>query len=69
VGKRVKLRKLQCGLSPIAFATRLGVSPQLLRQYESGEIHIGCQRLYEVTAALDTPIVHFFIEAKRPISR
>src|SRR5215469_986160 len=48
VGGRMRLRRIQLGLSQGALASKIGVSFQAVQKYESGDIRISASRLYDV---------------------
>jgi transcriptional regulator with XRE-family HTH domain len=60
VGKRVRLRRVQLGLSQTELGKKLGVTFQQVQKYENGANRVSCSRLYEISTALDVPIVYFF---------
>jgi transcriptional regulator with XRE-family HTH domain len=53
VGGRMRLRRIQLGLSQGALASKIGVSFQAVQKYESGDIRISASRLYDVSQVLD----------------
>ncbi len=60
VGGRVRLRRIQLGLSQAAVARKIGVSFQAVQKYEIGGIRISASRLYEVAEALNISPAFFF---------
>ncbi|MFQ5346924.1 MAG: helix-turn-helix domain-containing protein [Rhodothalassiaceae bacterium] len=60
VGKRVRARRLLCGMSQEAFAQKLGVTFQQVQKYERGTNRISASRLYKISMILNTPINYFF---------
>ena len=52
VGRRIGARRAAMGLSQTALAQRLGVSPQQVQKYESGQNRISASRLSAIAAAL-----------------
>lgn len=60
VGSRIRLRRVQRGLSQGTLASRLGVSFQAVQKYESGEIRVSASRLYEIAEVLEVPPGFFF---------
>jgi transcriptional regulator with XRE-family HTH domain len=65
VGKRVRLRRVQLGLSQTELGKKLGVTFQQVQKYENGANRVSCSRLYEISTALDVPIVFFFMDSTR----
>lgn len=60
VGGRMRLRRIQLGLSQGALAAKIGVSFQAVQKYESGDIRISASRLYDVSQALSVAPGFFF---------
>jgi transcriptional regulator with XRE-family HTH domain len=60
VGGRMRLRRIQLGLSQGALASKIGVSFQAVQKYESGDIRISASRLYDVAQALTVAPGFFF---------
>jgi transcriptional regulator with XRE-family HTH domain len=60
VGGRMRLRRIQLGLSQGALASKIGVSFQAVQKYESGDIRISASRLYDVAQALTVSPGFFF---------
>jgi transcriptional regulator with XRE-family HTH domain len=60
VGGRMRLRRIQLGLSQGALATKIGVSFQAVQKYESGDIRTSASRLYEVAQVLEVSPAFFF---------
>jgi len=60
VGGRMRLRRVQLGLSQGALASKIGVSFQAVQKYESGDIRISASRLYDVAQVLDVSPGFFF---------
>ncbi len=63
VGKRVRVRRLQVGISQTALGDKLGVTFQQIQKYERGANRVSCSRLYEIADALNVPITYFFSES------
>ena len=60
VGARMRLRRIQLGLSQGALASKVGVSFQAVQKYESGDIRISASRLYDVAQVLQVSPAFFF---------
>jgi transcriptional regulator with XRE-family HTH domain len=60
VGGRIRLRRVQLGLSQTALGGRIGVSFQAVQKYESGDIRISASRLFETAQALQVAPGYFF---------
>ena len=63
VGKRVKQRRITLGMSEEGLARVLNTTGQQVMKYEGGDNRISCGRLYELSRALNVPILWFFIGA------
>jgi transcriptional regulator with XRE-family HTH domain len=63
VGKRIRLRRVQLGLSQTELGHKLGVTFQQIQKYENGTNRVSCSRLYETSVALDVPIAYFFVDS------
>jgi transcriptional regulator with XRE-family HTH domain len=60
VGGRMRLRRIQLGMSQGALASKIGVSFQAVQKYESGDIRISASRLYDVAQVLQVAPGFFF---------
>jgi len=56
VGNRIRLHRLQNGLSQTALADELGVTFQQVQKYEKGVNRVGAGRLTKIANVLDVPI-------------
>src|SRR5262249_15649251 len=63
VGKRIRLRRVQLGLSQTELGQKLGVTFQQVQKYENGTNRVSCSRLYETAVALDVPVAFFFMDS------
>jgi transcriptional regulator with XRE-family HTH domain len=63
VGKRIRLRRVQLGLSQTELGKKLGVTFQQVQKYENGANRVSASRLYEISTALDVPIIFFFMDS------
>ncbi len=61
VGRRVRIRRVLCGLSQTALADQLGLTFQQLQKYESGANRVSASRLWQISQILDVPIAWFFM--------
>ena len=52
IGRRVRRKRLEAGLTQAALGTSLGVSIQQLQKYETGQNRISAARLIDIGAAL-----------------
>jgi transcriptional regulator with XRE-family HTH domain len=60
IGKRVKLRRLQLGLSEESLGLALGVTFEQVQKYETGNDRIEVTRLQQIAEILNVPILFFF---------
>lgn len=60
IGRRVRERRLEIGMSQERLAELLGVTFQQIQKYEKGINRVAASRLYDMTDALDVDIAYFF---------
>jgi transcriptional regulator with XRE-family HTH domain len=60
VGARVRMRRRLRGVSQEKLADSLGLTFQQVQKYERGANRISASKLYEIAAALQTPVAYFF---------
>ena len=60
VGQKVREARVTKGYSQDDLAKKLGISFQQVQKYEKGTNRIGSSRLWEISIALDSPIIYFF---------
>ncbi len=60
IGQRLQLRRVMMGLSQKDLSNICGVSFQQIQKYECASNRISASRLFEISAALETPISFFF---------
>jgi transcriptional regulator with XRE-family HTH domain len=60
VGSRLRLLRMQAGMSQEALGNRLGLTFQQVQKYEKGQNRIGASRLYQLSRILRTPVGFFF---------
>ena len=60
VGARVRLRRVELGLSQTKLATQLGITFQQVQKYEKGTNRIGASRLHAMSGVLRVPVNYFF---------
>ena len=66
VGSRVRVRRLELGLSQTALANELGVTFQQVQKYEKGTNRIGASRLHAMARVLGVPVTYFFPPTEGP---
>jgi len=62
LGKRIRLRRVEIGLSQDDLGRSLGVSFQQIQKYEKGVNRVSSARISEIAKALDVPIAFFYSE-------
>src|SRR5688572_21757049 len=60
IGRRIKLRRLELGVSQTALGSDLGVTFQQIQKYENGTNRVSAGRLQQVAAFLKVPITFFY---------
>ena len=60
VGRRVRMRRNEVGMSKSNLADGLAITFQQVQKYERGTNRISTSKLYEIAIALETPITYFF---------
>jgi transcriptional regulator with XRE-family HTH domain len=64
IGKRIKARRRELGLSQEALATIIDVSYQQVQRYESGKNSLNVEKLQEVAKALSVPVSYLLCPDK-----
>jgi transcriptional regulator with XRE-family HTH domain len=62
VGKRVRARRTELGMSQTQLAEVLKITFQQVQKYERGANRVTCSRLSDIATALNVPITFFFSE-------
>ena len=60
IGARVRARRRLLGIRQETLGEAVGVSFQMVQQYERGGVRISAAQLYDMASALDVPIGFFF---------
>ena len=60
VGQRIRIQRLQSGLSQTSLADQLGVTFQQVQKYEKGVNRVGAGRLTKIAKVLGVPVGSFF---------
>src|SRR3954470_2616600 len=61
VGQRIRIQRLQSGLSQMTLAEKLGVTFQQVQKYEKGVNRVGAGRLTKIAKVLGVPVSSFFV--------
>jgi transcriptional regulator with XRE-family HTH domain len=60
VGARIRMRRRMQGVSQEKLADALGLTFQQVQKYERGANRVSASKLYEIAAALRSPVSYFF---------
>src|ERR1700722_11238741 len=63
LGKRIRLRRVEQGLSQDDLGKALGVTFQQVQKYEKGVNRVGAARIQQIATTLDVPVSFFFDDA------
>ncbi len=69
VGRQLRRRRLELGLSQLRVAEAIGVTFQQIQKYERGSNRVVASRLYDLASVLHVPLEYFFAEvgSARPV--
>ena len=65
VGRRIRMQRINLGMSQTHLADAIGVTFQQVQKYEKGANRVGAGRLSQIASALDIPVASFFLEAPK----
>jgi transcriptional regulator with XRE-family HTH domain len=60
VGKRIRMRRMEQGMSQEALGNALGLTFQQVQKYEKGTNRVGASRLQQMSNTLEVPVAWFF---------
>jgi transcriptional regulator with XRE-family HTH domain len=60
VGRRIRLQRMNAGMSQTELGDKVGVTFQQIQKYEKGKNRVGAGRLTQIAATLHVPIGVFF---------
>lgn len=60
VGKRIRIKRIERGITQGKLASNLGLSYQQVQKYEVGSNRVSSGRLFYIAMFLDTPMSYFF---------
>ena len=60
VGRRIRARRLECGLSQTQLGEKLGVTFQQIQKYEKGKNGVSSGRLEQISDIFEVPITFFY---------
>ncbi|WP_425384276.1 helix-turn-helix domain-containing protein [Wolbachia endosymbiont (group B) of Eupithecia inturbata] len=67
IGERIRKRRLMCGFSQRDLGKKLGISFQHIQGYETGEVRLIFDRLYNLAEALSVDMSYFFTKASEDL--
>lgn len=68
IGRRIKLRRKELGLTAAALSEQVELSQQQLSRYERGTNKVNVSHLVNIAACLETPISWFFLECEPDVA-
>ena len=60
IGQKLRQRRWMMGMSGQQLGEIIGVGIEQIKAYESGSVHIGSNRMWEIASALEMPMSYFF---------
>lgn len=63
VGRRIRMRRMELGMSQTDLAGKLGLTFQQVQKYEKGANRVSAGRLQRISELLDVPVGFFFASA------
>lgn len=60
VGDRIRVRRVQLGMSQERLADALGITFQQVQKYEKGTNRVSVGRLHQIASALEVPLDYFY---------
>jgi transcriptional regulator with XRE-family HTH domain len=60
IGQKIRLRRVEMGITQDELGKKLGVSFQQVQKYEKGVNRVGAARLQQVADALSVPVTFFY---------
>jgi transcriptional regulator with XRE-family HTH domain len=60
VGNRMRVRRLEVGMSQEKLGEALGITFQQVQKYEKGTNRVSISRLHQIAQALETPLSYFY---------
>lgn len=62
VGKRIRIRRIEKGLTQQHLANSIGLSYQQIQKYETGSNRVSAGRLFFIAKILEAPLSYFYQE-------
>jgi transcriptional regulator with XRE-family HTH domain len=60
IGRRIRARRIECGMSQSVLADQLDLTFQQVQKYEKGVNRVGAGRMQRMCDALNVPITYFY---------
>ncbi|NSX56811.1 helix-turn-helix domain-containing protein [Parasulfitobacter algicola] len=60
VGRRIRNRRREIGMSQAELATAVGIKFQQIQKYETGANRVSASRLWDIASAVGVPVTFFF---------
>ncbi len=60
VGSRIRLRRIELGMSQERLGSAVGLTFQQIQKYERGVNRVGASRLFDLSRVLDVPVGYFY---------
>jgi transcriptional regulator with XRE-family HTH domain len=67
IGRRVRRRRRLLGLTQLQLGSAVGMRLQQIQKYESGVNRVTAGKLFQIAAALEAPMAHFFEGQPNPV--
>lgn len=64
VGARIRMLRVNRGISQVVLAERIGVTSQQVQRYERGAVRVGASRLARIASVLEVSVGAFFESAQ-----
>lgn len=62
IGSKIKIKRVECGLTQADLGKKLGLTFQQVQKYEMAKNKVGIDKLYKISSILNTDIYYFLDE-------
>lgn len=62
IGNKIKIKRVECGLTQADLGKKLGLTFQQVQKYEMAKNKVGIDKLYKISSILNTDIYYFLDE-------
>lgn len=62
IGSKIKIKRVECGLTQTDLGKKLGLTFQQVQKYEMAKNKVGIDKLYKISNILNTDIYYFLDE-------